>query len=70
MGTVIHDLVTIGPRVKIWHNVTLADRAPSQPEHRITVEEGVMIGTGATLITPTAAACASAVTPASVQAQS
>lgn len=52
LGTVIHDLVTIGPRVKIWHNVTLAVRAPSRPEHRITVEEGVMIGTGATIITP------------------
>lgn len=52
LGTVIHDLVTIGPRVKIWHNVTLAVRAPTTPEHRITVEHDVMIGTGATLITP------------------
>lgn len=52
LGTVIHDLVTIGRRVKIWHNVTLAVRAPSRPEHRITVEDDVMIGTGATIITP------------------
>lgn len=52
MGTVVHDLVTIGQRVKIWHNVTLAVRAPSRPEHRITVEDDVMIGTGATVITP------------------
>ena len=54
LGTVIHDLVTIGPRVKIWHNVTLAVRAPAAPEHRITVEHDVMIGTGATLLTPRA----------------
>ena len=54
LGTVVHDLVTIGPRVKIWHNVTLAVRAPTAPEHRITVEHDVMIGTGATLITPSA----------------
>lgn len=52
LGTVIHDLVTIGPRVKIWHNVTLAVRAPAAPDHRITIEHDVMIGTGATLITP------------------
>lgn len=52
LGTLIHDLVTIGRGVKIWHNVTLAVRAPTRPEHRITVEEGVMIGTGATVITP------------------
>lgn len=51
LGTVIHDLVTIRRRVKIWHNVTLAVRAPSRPEHRITVEDDVMIGTGATIIT-------------------
>jgi len=52
LGTVVHDLVTIERGVKIWHNVTLAVRAPTRPEHRITVEQGVMIGTGATIITP------------------
>lgn len=52
LGTVVHDLVTIGQRVRIWHNVTLAVRAPSRPEHRITVEDDVMIGTGVTVITP------------------
>lgn len=52
MGTVVHDLVTIGRRVKIWHNVTLAVRAPQRPEHRIAIEDDVMIGTGATVITP------------------
>ncbi len=55
LGTVIHDRVTLGPRVTIWHNVTLAVRAPSAPDHRITVEHDVMIGTGATIISPHAA---------------
>lgn len=52
LGTVINDHVTIGQRVKIWHNVTLAVRAPMSVAHRIVIEDGVMIGTGATIITP------------------
>lgn len=52
LGTVINDRVTIGRRVKIWHNVTLAVRAPTQPKHRIFIGDDVMIGAGATLVTP------------------
>lgn len=52
LGTVINDNVTIGRRVKIWHNVTLAVRAPTSPAHRILIEDDVMIGAGATVITP------------------
>jgi serine O-acetyltransferase len=52
LGTVIGDRVTIGRRVKIWHNVTLAVRAPSELDHRIVIEDDVMIGAGATVITP------------------
>lgn len=52
LGTVINDNVTIGRRVKIWHNVTLAVRAPSEAHHRIVIEDDVTIGTGATVITP------------------
>lgn len=52
LGTVINDHVTIGRRVKIWHNVTLAVRAPTEPHHRIVIEDDVMIGSGATVITP------------------
>jgi serine O-acetyltransferase len=52
LGTVIHDRVTIRGQVKIWHNVTLAVRATERSDHRIVVEPGVMIGAGATLITP------------------
>lgn len=52
LGVVINDNVTLGDRVKIWHNVTLAVRAPQTPEHRIVVEDEVMIGAGATVITP------------------
>ncbi|MBA3339686.1 MAG: serine acetyltransferase [Geodermatophilaceae bacterium] len=54
LGTVIADNVTIGQGVKVWHNVTLAVRSPDRPEHRIIIEDGVMIGAGATLITPRA----------------
>lgn len=54
LGTVIGDNVTIGRRVKIWHNVTLTVRAPANPGHRIIVEDEVMIGAGATVLTPRA----------------
>lgn len=54
LGTVIGDHVTIGKRVKIWHNVTLTIRAPATPEHRIIIENDVMIGAGATVLTPRA----------------
>lgn len=51
LGTVVGDRVTIGHRVKIWHNVTLAVRAPTEPDHRIVIEDDVVIGAGATVIT-------------------
>jgi serine O-acetyltransferase len=54
LGTVVSDNVTIGRRVKIWHNVTLTVRSPADPEHRIIIDDGVMIGAGATVITPRA----------------
>jgi serine O-acetyltransferase len=52
LGTVINDNVTIGQHVKIWHNVTFAVRAPTSPDHRILIEDNVMIGAGAIIITP------------------
>lgn len=52
LGIVVNDHVTIGNGVKIWHNVTLAVRAPTKPEHRITIEDGVMIGANCVVITP------------------
>lgn len=52
LGIVVNDRVTIGDGVKIWHNVTLAVRAPTKPEHRITVEDGAMIGANSVIITP------------------
>ncbi|MGH3948332.1 MAG: serine O-acetyltransferase [Pseudonocardiaceae bacterium] len=54
LGTVVSDHVTIGRRVKVWHNVTLAVRAPTSPGHRIVIEDDVMIGAGAAVITPRA----------------
>ena len=52
LGTVVNDRVTIGRRVKIWHNVTLAVRAPTDPAHRIVISDDVVIGAGAVVITP------------------
>lgn len=52
LGTVIHDNVVIGRGVKIWHNVTLAVRAPAGSPHRIVIEDHVMIGANAVVITP------------------
>ncbi|WP_078662446.1 serine O-acetyltransferase [Streptomyces bicolor] len=52
LGTVIHDNVTIGRRVRIWQNVTLSVRAPAGSPHRIIIEDDVMIGANAVVITP------------------
>jgi serine O-acetyltransferase len=52
LGVVVNDHVTIGDGVKIWHNVTLAVRAPTRPEHRIFIEDHVMIGAHSVIITP------------------
>jgi serine O-acetyltransferase len=52
LGTVIHDNVVIGRGVKIWHNVTLAVRAPAGSPHHIVIGDGVMIGANAVVITP------------------
>ncbi|MEU1477186.1 MULTISPECIES: serine O-acetyltransferase [Streptomyces] len=52
LGTVVHDNVTIGRRVRIWQNVTLSVRAPAGSPHRIIVGDDVMIGANAVVITP------------------
>lgn len=51
-GTIIHSNVVIGRRVRIWHNVTLAVRAATGSPHRIVVEDDVMIGASAVVVTP------------------
>lgn len=51
-GTIIHSNVVIGERVRIWHNVTLAVRAATGSPHRIVVEDDVMIGASAVVVTP------------------
>jgi serine O-acetyltransferase len=51
-GTMVHSNVTIGSRVKIWHNVTLAVRAATGAPHRIVIEDEVAIGAGAVVVTP------------------
>lgn len=52
LGTVVHDNVTIGRSVRIWQNVTLSVRAPAGSPHRIIIEDDVMIGANAVVITP------------------
>jgi serine O-acetyltransferase len=52
LGIVVHDNVIIGDRVHLWHQVTLAVRAKPGAPHCIVVEDDVMIGAGATVITP------------------
>ena len=51
LGVVIHDNVVIGERVKIWQNVTLAVRAPAGSPHHILIEDDVVIGANAVVIT-------------------
>jgi serine O-acetyltransferase len=51
-GTMIHSNVTIGRRVKIWHNVTLAVNASTGAPHGIVIEDEVMIGANAVVVTP------------------
>jgi len=50
-GVIVNPQVTIGRRVKIWHNVTLTARPPGSAA-RIVIEDDVMIGTGAIVVTP------------------
>jgi serine O-acetyltransferase len=51
-GTMIHANVVIGQRVKIWHNVTLAVRAPTGAPHKIIIEDDVIIGANAVVVAP------------------
>jgi serine O-acetyltransferase len=50
LGIVVHPNTTIGRGVKIWHNVTLAAETTVGSPHRLTVEDGVMIGASAQVI--------------------
>lgn len=51
-GTMIHANVVIGRRVKIWHNVTLAVQASTGAPQKIIVEDDVIIGANAVVVTP------------------
>jgi serine O-acetyltransferase len=51
-GTVIHSNVVIGQRVCIYHNVTIAVRAPTASPHRIVIGDDVRIGAGAVIVSP------------------
>jgi serine O-acetyltransferase len=49
-GTVIHSNVTIGKRVKIWHNVTIAVHAHTGSDQGIVIEDDVNIGANSVII--------------------
>jgi serine O-acetyltransferase len=51
LGTVLHPKVRIGSGVKIFQNVTMAVRPPLGA-NEIVIEDGVVIGAGAVIITP------------------
>ena len=51
-GTVIHTKVVIGRNVLIFQNVTIAMRSGSKSPHRIYIEDEVLIGANAVVISP------------------
>lgn len=51
-GTVIHSNVTIGKRVRIWQNVTIAVRSSTGSSQRIVIEDDVSIGANSVIISP------------------
>jgi serine O-acetyltransferase len=51
-GTVIHTNTVIGSHVTIFQNVTIAMRAGSKSPYRIFVEDDVLIGANAVVISP------------------
>jgi serine O-acetyltransferase len=50
LGIVVHPNVKIGYRVTIYHHVTLATETWIGSEHKIFIENDVMIGAGAVII--------------------
>lgn len=50
LGIVVHPNVTIGHRVRIYNHVTIGSDACIGSPHRITIEDGAVIGTGAKII--------------------
>jgi len=50
LGVVVHPNVKIGHRVKIYHHVTLATETWIGSEHKIILEDDVMIGVGAIIL--------------------
>lgn len=50
LGIVIHPNVKIGHRVRIYHHVTLAAETWIGSDHKIYIEDDVMIGAGAVIV--------------------
>lgn len=51
-GTVIHTNTVIAGNVTIYQNVTIAMRAGSKSPYRIFIDDGVLIGANAVIISP------------------
>jgi serine O-acetyltransferase len=51
-GVMVHDNVVIGPRVSMWHHVTLTVRGHAGAPAKLIIEEDVKIGAHAIVVTP------------------
>jgi serine O-acetyltransferase len=51
-GVMVHDNVVIGPRVSMWHHVTLTVRGHVNAPAKLIIEEDVKIGAHAIVVTP------------------
>jgi serine O-acetyltransferase len=51
-GVMVHDNVVIGPRVSMWHHVTLTVRGHVGAPAKLIIEEDVKIGAHAIVVTP------------------
>ncbi len=52
LGIVVHRNVEIGRKVRIWQHATIAVRALDDSPHRVVIEDDVVIGANAVIITP------------------
>jgi serine O-acetyltransferase len=50
LGVVVHTNVKIGHRVEIYHHVTLATQTAVGSEHKIVIDDDVIITTGAVIV--------------------
>ena len=50
LGVVVHPNVTVGRNVRIFHGVTIAGETWIGSPQRVVIEDGVLIGMGASIV--------------------